>query len=188
MWNVGITTWDTDAGVNLYGNAILASNAMITQNPAAVSAFLRATNRAIQESFADPVAAIAATKAREPILNEAVELELWRITREYVAAADTRGHGLGDRARIQRSDAERQEAALRLVQMQDRVAAEVVQADKARLAALRQMDRAARQVPEALRSLALNEANIRREHLRATEAPNLARLDSAQEFRLNVER
>ncbi len=86
----------TDAGVNLYGNAILASNAMITQNPAAVSAFLRATNRAIQESFADPAAAIAATKAREPILNEAVDLERWRITREYVAAADTRSHGLGD--------------------------------------------------------------------------------------------
>ncbi|MGE0348775.1 ABC transporter substrate-binding protein [Hydrogenophaga sp.] len=86
----------TDAGVNLYGNAILASNAMITQNPGAVAGFLRATNRAIQASFADPVAAIAATKVREPILNEAVELERWRITREYIAATDTRSHGLGD--------------------------------------------------------------------------------------------
>ncbi|MBX3609134.1 MAG: ABC transporter substrate-binding protein [Hydrogenophaga sp.] len=86
----------TDAGVNLYGNAILASNAMITQNPNAVAGFLRATNRAIQDAFADPAAAIAATKARESILNEAVELERWRITREYIAAADTRSHGLGD--------------------------------------------------------------------------------------------
>jgi ABC-type nitrate/sulfonate/bicarbonate transport system substrate-binding protein len=86
----------TDAGVNLYGNAILAGNALITQNPGAVAGFLRATNRAIQESFADPAAAVAAAKAREPILNEAMELERWRITREYVAAPDTRSHGLGD--------------------------------------------------------------------------------------------
>jgi ABC-type nitrate/sulfonate/bicarbonate transport system substrate-binding protein len=86
----------TDAGVNLYGNAILAGNALITQNPGAVAAFLRATNRGIQEAFNDPAAAIAATKAREPILVEAVELERWRITREYIAAPDTRSHGLGD--------------------------------------------------------------------------------------------
>jgi ABC-type nitrate/sulfonate/bicarbonate transport system substrate-binding protein len=86
----------TQAGVNLYGNAILASNAMVTQSPAVVAAFLRATNRAIRESMADPAAAIAATRVREPILNEAVELERWRITQQYIAAADTRGHGLGD--------------------------------------------------------------------------------------------
>ena len=86
----------TNAGVNLYGNAILASTALTTQNPAVVAAFLRATNRAIQESMADPAAAMAATRVREPILNEAVELERWRITQQYIAAADTRSHGLGD--------------------------------------------------------------------------------------------
>lgn len=86
----------TDAGVNLYGNAILASNAMVTQSPQTVGAFLRATNRAIVEAFADPTEAIAATRAREPILNAAVELERWRISTEYIGAADTRGHGLGD--------------------------------------------------------------------------------------------
>lgn len=86
----------TDAGVNLYGNAILASNTMVTQNPAAVAGFLRATSRAIVEAMADPAAAIAATKVRESILNEAVELERWRITSEYIAGPDTRSHGLGD--------------------------------------------------------------------------------------------
>ena len=85
----------TNAGVNLYGNAILASNGIITQNPGAVAGFLRATNRAILESIADPSAAIAATRQRESILNEAVELERWRITQHYIAAADTRSHGLG---------------------------------------------------------------------------------------------
>lgn len=85
-----------DAGVNLYGNAILASNAMTTQNPAAVAGFLRATNRAIRECLADPAAAVAATLQRESILNEATELDRWRITSQYLAAADTRSHGLGD--------------------------------------------------------------------------------------------
>ncbi len=86
----------TDAGVNLYGNAILASNAMVTQQPALVAGFLRATNRALQETLANPAAAIAAIKQREPILDEKVELDRWRLTAQYVAAADTTSHGLGD--------------------------------------------------------------------------------------------
>ncbi len=69
--------------------------------------------------------------------------------------------GMGDRARMQRSAAEKQEAVLRLVQVQDLVAAQVVQADKTRLAAIRQIDRASLQVPEALRSLDLNFTSIR---------------------------
>lgn len=84
------------AGVNLYGNAILASSQMITQNPKAVAGFLRATNRAVVESFGNPAAAIAAARQREPILDEKVELERWRITAQYVGAADTQSHGLGD--------------------------------------------------------------------------------------------
>jgi len=86
----------SDAGVNLYGNAILASSALIAQNPKVVAAFLRASNRAIVETFANPAAAIAATRQREPILNETVELERWRITSQYVGAPDTQSHGLGD--------------------------------------------------------------------------------------------
>jgi len=86
----------SDAGVNLYGNAILAATPLIAQNPRVVAAFLRATNRAIVDTFADPAAAIAATRQREPILDEKVELARWGITAQYVAAADTRGHGLGD--------------------------------------------------------------------------------------------
>jgi len=85
-----------DAGVNLYGNAILASSSLVTQQPKVVAAFLRATNRAIVETLANPAPAIAATKQREPIIDEKVELERWRITAQYVAAADTRAHGLGD--------------------------------------------------------------------------------------------
>ncbi|MBO9512861.1 MAG: ABC transporter substrate-binding protein [Variovorax sp.] len=86
----------SDAGVDLYGNAILASSNLIAQNPKAVAAFLRATNRAIVETFANPGPSIAAMRQREPILDARVELERWAITAQYVGAGDTRGHGLGD--------------------------------------------------------------------------------------------
>ncbi len=85
-----------NAGVNLYGNAILASSSLIAQNPKLVAGFLRASNRAIVETFANPTAAIAATKQREPILDEKVEVERWSLTAQYVGAPDTRGHGVGD--------------------------------------------------------------------------------------------
>lgn len=86
----------TDAGVNLYGNAVLASRKLITEQPALVAGFLRASNRALKETLADPTAAIAAIKQREPILDEKVELDRWRLTSQYVAAADVAAHGLGD--------------------------------------------------------------------------------------------
>lgn len=70
--------------------------------------------------------------------------------------------GFTDRAIRQRRAAENQESWLQLVKLQDRVAAEVVQAEKYRLAAVRQMDRARAALPEATRSLELNFTNIRR--------------------------
>jgi ABC-type nitrate/sulfonate/bicarbonate transport system substrate-binding protein len=84
------------AGLNVYGNAILASGRFIAEQPKAVAGFLRATNRAIQETIANPVAAMAYVKQREPMVDEKVEAERWRITQSYVVGADTREHGLGD--------------------------------------------------------------------------------------------
>jgi len=86
----------SDAGVDLYGNAILASSRLIVENPKVVAAFLRATNRAIIETIANPAPSIAAMRQREPILDEKIELERWGITAQYVAAPDTRSHGIGD--------------------------------------------------------------------------------------------
>lgn len=86
----------TDAGVQLYGNAILASGNLIAEHPEVVAAFLRASNRAIAETLADPAPALAAMRQREPIFDEKVELARWNITRQYVAGPDTLNHGLGD--------------------------------------------------------------------------------------------
>lgn len=83
------------AGVNLYGNAVLASTAFMAEQPQAVAGFVRATNRALIETLADPAAAMVYVKQREPFLIEAVELERWKITASYVAAADARSDGVG---------------------------------------------------------------------------------------------
>src|SRR5262249_20003057 len=49
----------SDYGVNLYGNTILVSPAFAEKNPEAVKGFLKALNKAIKETIADPDAAIA---------------------------------------------------------------------------------------------------------------------------------
>lgn len=86
----------TDAGVQLYGNAILASSALVAEQPALVAGFLRASNRALIECLAQPSLAVAAVRQREPILDEKLELARWAITSQYLAAPDTQRHGLGD--------------------------------------------------------------------------------------------
>jgi len=83
-------------GLAVYGNAVLASTKFIAENPKAVAGFVRATNRAVLETIANPLAAMAYVKQREPMVDEKVEAERWRITQSYVLGADTREHGLGD--------------------------------------------------------------------------------------------
>ena len=70
--------------------------------------------------------------------------------------------GLADRAIARSRAAQGRAATLQLMKVQDRVASDVVRAEKARLAAARQMGEASRAVPEAIRSLSLNLTSIRR--------------------------
>ena len=85
-----------NSGLAVYGNAVLAATQFSTENPKAVTGFVRATNRAVIETIGNPVAAMAYVKQREPMIDERVEAERWRITQSYVLGADTREHGLGD--------------------------------------------------------------------------------------------
>lgn len=84
-----------DAGASLYGNAILTSSKLAAERPEVVRAFLRATHRGIQDTLADPLAAMAAVKAREPMIDERLEAQRFAITAKYMVTADTRAHGLG---------------------------------------------------------------------------------------------
>lgn len=70
--------------------------------------------------------------------------------------------GFADRAIARQRGSQQRIASLELMKLQDRVAAEVVRAEKGRIAASRQMEEARRAVPEALASLELNLTNIRR--------------------------
>ncbi|WP_435021479.1 TolC family protein [Tundrisphaera sp. TA3] len=70
--------------------------------------------------------------------------------------------GLADRSIARQRAAQQRVAQLQLLKVQDRVASEVVRAEKERIAASRQMNEAARALPEAQASLELNLTNIRR--------------------------
>jgi outer membrane protein TolC len=70
--------------------------------------------------------------------------------------------GMADRAIVKSRGAQQRAALLEQMKIQDRVAAEVVRADKSMLASARAMSEAGKSVPEALSSLNLNLTNIRR--------------------------
>jgi outer membrane protein TolC len=70
--------------------------------------------------------------------------------------------GFADRAIARQRAAQQRTASLELMKLQDRVASEVVRAEKGRISASRQMENAGRAMPEARASLSLNLTNIRR--------------------------
>lgn len=85
-----------DAGVHLYGNAVLASTRLMSEKPDVVRAFLRVTQKALVETLAQPDAALAAVRAREPMVREDQESARWAITRTYLANDETARIGLGN--------------------------------------------------------------------------------------------
>jgi NitT/TauT family transport system substrate-binding protein len=84
-----------DFGVDLYGNAVMASGRFMTEQPGAVAAVLRALNRALKDTIADPAAAVKSVIQRNPVLNEADELEKLKLVMEFIDTPATRGEGLG---------------------------------------------------------------------------------------------
>jgi NitT/TauT family transport system substrate-binding protein len=84
-----------DFGAELYGNAVIASPKFLAENPAAVRGFLRAINRAIKDVVANPDAAIAYVKQRDPLITEAIELKRLKMAIEFVDTPVARKDGLG---------------------------------------------------------------------------------------------
>jgi NitT/TauT family transport system substrate-binding protein len=70
-------------GVKLYGNAIIATPKILKENPAAVKAFLVAFSKGMKDVIANPALAINDVKARDGIINVALE------TRRLQLAIDT---------------------------------------------------------------------------------------------------
>ena len=86
-----------DYGMDLYSNAIIFSKKFVKENPNAVKGFLRALNKAIVDSLADPKASVAAVAKREPLLKMDVELERMDATiKEEMNHPEIAKIGLGD--------------------------------------------------------------------------------------------
>lgn len=84
-------------GLDLYGNAVMASPKLLQENPDAVRGFLRALTRAWHDTIADPDAAIASVARRDPLIDAKVERERLLLAIEMcMLTPDVRDRGFGD--------------------------------------------------------------------------------------------
>ena len=85
----------SDIGVKGYGNAVMASTRLINENPKAVAAFVRATNRAFLEGLADPAQSVRYLKQREPLTDEPLEVQRFTLMIPAMVTPRTRASGVG---------------------------------------------------------------------------------------------
>ena len=84
-------------GVKLYGNAIIVGEDFLKKNPDAVKAFLRAFAKGMRDVIADPKASIATVKARDGIIDVALEERRLKLALDAtVLTADARAEGFGE--------------------------------------------------------------------------------------------
>jgi NitT/TauT family transport system substrate-binding protein len=98
-----------DYGVEFYGNTIIAQDALLEQNPEAVKGFLRAFNKALKETIADPETAITYVKKRDGLIKQDLELRRLKLAMDnHVITEETRAEGLGaiTEARMERAVAD----------------------------------------------------------------------------------
>ncbi len=85
-----------DFGVKLYGNVIIATPKILKENPAAVRAFLSAFAKGMKDVIAKPEVAIETVKARDGIINSALETRRLKLAIDTVInSADARAEGFG---------------------------------------------------------------------------------------------
>jgi NitT/TauT family transport system substrate-binding protein len=83
-------------GVKLYGNAIIVNPELLEKNPNAVKGFLRAFTRSVKDVIANPEAAIASVKARDGIIDTALETRRLKLAIDSVIRTDdARAEGFG---------------------------------------------------------------------------------------------
>jgi NitT/TauT family transport system substrate-binding protein len=86
-----------DFGLDLYSNGVLVSGKLARDKPEAVKGLLRAINRALHESVADPDAAIALLAKEEPLLNRDIEKRrLVYVYQTLMATPEAAALGIGD--------------------------------------------------------------------------------------------
>lgn len=86
----------SDYGMKSYGNGLVSNPKSMQDNPDAMKAFVKASTHGWLDCIADPKAGAAAVKAREPLANEALELErLQLIVDGTMKTPDTKANGWG---------------------------------------------------------------------------------------------
>ncbi len=96
----------SDFGMDFYGNAVIASPSFMAANPNAVKGFVKATIKAWKEIAKDPKVGAAAAKARDGLIDEALELERLNLSlQRNVLTPWVKANGFGDidAARLERS-------------------------------------------------------------------------------------
>ena len=84
-------------GMDLYSNAVMFSRALVKDNPKAVQGFVKALNRAIKDTIANPDAAMDAVMTREPLLKKELEKDrLIATLKEEMNHPEIAKIGLGD--------------------------------------------------------------------------------------------
>ena len=94
-----------DFGVDMYGLALTGMTNFVNENPRTVAAFVRALNKGTKDAIADPKAAVALMKTRDPLMDEALEVERLQISLNHTLTAHTAKAGLSSvtRERLQRT-------------------------------------------------------------------------------------
>ena len=96
----------SDFGLDFYGNGIIVSPKMISQHPEQIKAFVRATIKGMRDMLKDNQSGIAATKKKDPLIDDALELERMQLAiRTNIITPDVKKNGFGaiDMARLGRS-------------------------------------------------------------------------------------
>ena len=84
-------------GVKLYGNAVIVSEAFLKKNPEAVRAFLRAFTKGVKDVIADPKAAIVTLKARDGLIDAALEERRLKLALDAtVLTTNAKAEGFGN--------------------------------------------------------------------------------------------
>ncbi len=86
----------SDFGMNVYGNGIIVSPEM-AKNEKAVKGFIAATIKGWKDVVADPKAGIAAAKKRDPLIDEALEMERLQLSLQTnIFTPYVKANGMGD--------------------------------------------------------------------------------------------
>jgi len=87
----------SDYGMAFYGNGLIASPALMQNNPDLLKRFSRALVKGWRDAIKNPVAAIEAVKKRDPLIDPALELErLNMVLKDNVLTTEVKANGMGD--------------------------------------------------------------------------------------------